>query len=75
MHAELTVGRWRALAEHLITKYNDGYVRDEQGNYPDVGYPGGLAAARAPRAAGAVPRSGGEARPAGPLGFVREPMS
>ena len=38
-HAELTVGRWRALTEHLITKYNDGYIRDEQGKYPDVGYP------------------------------------
>ena len=41
MHAELTVGHWRALTEHLITKYNDGYIRNEQGNYPDVGYPEG----------------------------------
>jgi dipeptidase len=41
MHAEATVGRWRALTEHLITKYNDGYIRNEQGNYPDVGYPEG----------------------------------
>jgi dipeptidase len=39
MHAEQTVERWRALIEHLFTKYNDGYVRDPQGNYPDVGYP------------------------------------
>ena len=39
MHAEQTVSRWQALAEHLITKYNDGYIRDEQGKYPDVGYP------------------------------------
>jgi dipeptidase len=39
MHAELTVARWRALVEHLFTKYNDGYVRDPQGKYPDVGYP------------------------------------
>ena len=39
MHAEQTVSRWRALTEHLITKYNDGYIRDEQGKYPDVGYP------------------------------------
>ncbi len=39
MHAEQTLSRWRALAEGLITKYNDGYVRDPQGNYPDVGYP------------------------------------
>jgi len=39
MHAELTVGRWKALTEHLITKYNDGYVRSPEGKYPDVGYP------------------------------------
>lgn len=39
MHAEQTVGRWRELGEHLIAKYNDGYVRDPQGKYPDVGYP------------------------------------
>ena len=39
MHAEQTVSRWQALTEHLITKYNDGYIRDEQGKYPDVGYP------------------------------------
>ena len=39
MHGEQTVGRWRELAEHLITKYNDGYVRDLHGKYPEVGYP------------------------------------
>lgn len=39
MHAEQTVERWKALVEHLFTKYNDGYIRDEQGKYPDVGYP------------------------------------
>jgi dipeptidase len=39
MHAELTVERWRALTEHLITKYNDGYIRSEKGEYPDIGYP------------------------------------
>jgi len=39
MHAELTVSRWQALIEHLFTKYNDGYIRDPQGKYPDVGYP------------------------------------
>ena len=39
MHAEQTVTRWRALGEHLLTKYNDGYVRDEKGQYPNVGYP------------------------------------
>lgn len=39
MHAEQTVGRWRELAEHLITKYNDGYIRDIQGQYSEPGYP------------------------------------
>ena len=39
MHGEQTAGRWRELAEHLITKYNDGYVRDINGKYPEVGYP------------------------------------
>jgi len=39
MHAEQTVARWRELAEHLIVKYNDGYVRDVNGQYPEVGYP------------------------------------
>ena len=38
MHGDQTVGRWRELAEHLI-KYNDGYVRDAHGAYPEVGYP------------------------------------
>jgi dipeptidase len=39
MHAESTVERWRALTGHLITKYNDGYIRSDKGEYPDVGYP------------------------------------
>ncbi len=39
MHGEQTVSRWRELAEHLLTKYNDGYVRDIHGDYPEVGYP------------------------------------
>jgi dipeptidase len=39
MHAEQTVARWRELLEHLIVKYNDGYVRDVNGQYPEVGYP------------------------------------
>ena len=37
-HAELVVKRWRALAEHLITKYNDGYVQDEKGEPQEKGY-------------------------------------
>jgi dipeptidase len=39
MHAEQTVARWRQLAEDLIVKYNDGYVRDANGQYPELGYP------------------------------------
>jgi dipeptidase len=39
MHAESTVDRWRALTEHLITKYNDGYVRGDKGQTQEVGYP------------------------------------
>jgi len=38
-HAELTVDKWRELAVHLITKYNDGYVKDENGRPKQVGYP------------------------------------
>jgi dipeptidase len=39
MHAEQVVARWRILAERLITRYNDGYVQDDQGEPRDVGYP------------------------------------
>ena len=34
MHGDATVRRWRELAEHLIVKYNDGYI-----NGRGVGYP------------------------------------
>ncbi|MCL2118353.1 MAG: C69 family dipeptidase [Planctomycetaceae bacterium] len=37
--AEKVTKRWQELAVHLITKYNDGYVRDEDGKYPNTGYP------------------------------------
>lgn len=37
--AELVVKRWRALGEHLIAKYNDGYVQDEKGRPQEQGYP------------------------------------
>ncbi len=39
MHAELAVKRWRELGEYLITKYNDGYVQDENGKPQEKGYP------------------------------------
>ncbi|HVP11144.1 MAG TPA: C69 family dipeptidase [Phycisphaerae bacterium] len=38
-HGDLVVKRWRALGEHLITKYNDGYVQDEKGQPQEKGYP------------------------------------
>ncbi|MCK4236045.1 MAG: C69 family dipeptidase [Candidatus Krumholzibacteria bacterium] len=37
--AEQVVKRWRGLGEHLITRYNDGYVQDENGRSQEVGYP------------------------------------
>ncbi len=37
-HAEEVVRRWRELAEHLFTRYNDGYVADD-GEDPERGYP------------------------------------
>ena len=39
MQAEKVTLRWRELAEYLITKYNDGYVRTDDGKYPNIGYP------------------------------------
>jgi len=38
-HAERTVDRWRRLGEALLTKYNDGYVKDAEGRPQEVGYP------------------------------------
>ncbi len=31
--------RWRSLADDLLTRYNDGYVKDEEGLPAEVGYP------------------------------------
>jgi dipeptidase len=38
-HAELTVRRWRELGEHLIRKYNDGYIQEQPGRARERGYP------------------------------------
>jgi dipeptidase len=38
MHGEAVVTRWKELAEHLLTKFNDGYVI-EDGEDPERGYP------------------------------------
>ncbi len=39
--AENVVKRWRELGEDLMVKYNDGYVKDEDGRAQGVGYPEG----------------------------------
>ena len=38
-HAEKVVTRWRELGEHLIVKYNDGYVKDQEGRPQEESYP------------------------------------
>ena len=38
-NGEKVVSRWRELGEHLITKYNDGYVKDGNGRPQEQGYP------------------------------------
>ncbi|MEZ4386727.1 MAG: C69 family dipeptidase [Candidatus Krumholzibacteriia bacterium] len=38
-HAEDVVRQWRELGEHLLTRYNDGYVKDAGGQAREVGYP------------------------------------
>ena len=38
-YADNVVKRWIELGEHLITKYNDGYVKDKNGVPKGVGYP------------------------------------
>jgi dipeptidase len=37
--AEMVMSRWQDLTAHLITKYNDGYVKDEEGEPQNSGYP------------------------------------
>jgi len=38
-HGEMVVKRWRELGEHLICKYNDGYIKDDEGSPQEKGYP------------------------------------
>jgi dipeptidase len=35
---EIVVKRWKELAEYLMTKYNDGYVRNKEGKSEEKGY-------------------------------------
>ena len=39
--AESVTTRWKKLATDIFTKYNDGYIRGDDGTYPNVGYPEG----------------------------------
>ncbi len=38
-NAEMVYGKWLELGDYLITKYNDGYVKDSTGDPQGVGYP------------------------------------
>jgi dipeptidase len=39
VHAEDAVRRWKELGEFLICKYNDGFIKDENGRPQPSGYP------------------------------------
>jgi dipeptidase len=36
---DMVFDRWKQLATHVFTKYNDGYIRSEEGKYPKEGDP------------------------------------
>ncbi len=38
-NADKVVARWKALGEHFIAKYNDGYIQDDEGEPQEKGYP------------------------------------
>lgn len=38
-NAEMNVRRWQKLGDFLITRYNDGYIQDENHRAREVGYP------------------------------------
>ncbi len=38
-NGEMVVKRWKELGEYLLTKYNDGYVRNDKGRSEEKGYP------------------------------------
>ena len=39
-NAETNIKKWWDLADFLVTKYNDGYIQDEDGRPREIGYPG-----------------------------------
>lgn len=38
-HAEMVASEWKNLGESLVTKYNDGFVKNEKGRPEEKGYP------------------------------------
>ncbi len=38
--AETNIKKWWDLADFLVTKYNDGYIQNEDGRPKEIGYPG-----------------------------------
>jgi len=38
-NAETNIKKWWDLADFLVTKYNDGYIQDEEGRPREIGYP------------------------------------
>lgn len=38
-NAELNIKKWWQLADFLVTKYNDGYIQNEEGRPQEIGYP------------------------------------
>jgi len=38
-NGEQVVEKWKELGEYLMTKYNDGYVKDNSGKVGEMGYP------------------------------------
>ena len=38
-NAEMNIKKWWELGDHLITKYNDGYIQDDEGRPQEIGYP------------------------------------
>jgi len=38
-NAETNIKKWWGLADFLVTKYNDGYIQDEDGRPREIGYP------------------------------------
>ena len=38
-HGEMVIKSWRELGEYLIWKYNNGFIKNEEGSGESKGYP------------------------------------